>query len=59
MTSEQNPPDPRIHVAYVCRCCGGTFTRYAETPAEADGVRAYPVCLECQHNFGPEPEGTC
>jgi len=29
MTSEQNPPDPRIQVAYVCRRCGGTYTRDA------------------------------
>jgi hypothetical protein len=60
ITSEQNPSaDPRIQVTYVCRRCGGTHTRYVDTPAEAEGVRAHPVCLECQHTFGPEPEGNC
>jgi hypothetical protein len=62
ITSWQDPlADPRIHVAYVCRRCGGTYTRYVETPAEAESVHAYPVCLECQHYLGPEsePEGHC
>ena len=60
ITSEQNPPaDLRMQVTYVCRRCGGTHTRYVDTPAEAESVRAYPVCLECQHTFGPEPEGNC
>lgn len=60
ITSEQNPPsDLRMQVTYVCRRCGGTHTRYVETPGEAKGVRSYPVCLECQHNLGFEPEGNC
>jgi hypothetical protein len=60
ITSEQNPPaDLRMQVTYVCRRCGGTHTRYVETPAEARDVHAYPVCLECQHIYGLEPEGSC
>ena len=60
ITSWQDPSvDLRMEVTYVCRRCWGTHTRYVETPAEAKDVRAYPVCLECQHTFGPEPEGHC
>jgi hypothetical protein len=48
-----------MQVTYVCRRCGGTHTRYVETPPEAKDVRAYPVCLECQHIYGLKPEGSC
>jgi hypothetical protein len=62
LTSEQNlPTDPRLEIMYECRRCGGHYTRYVETPAEAEGVHAYPVCLECQHYLGAEsePVGHC